>query len=462
MVELHQLTIAQQHAGLIKRAFTPLDLLAHYQERIARFEPTLNTLVAANPHAEAQAAASTERYRQGTAKGPLDGIPGTVKDNIPVKGMPCSWGSVALMTEMPEDEEPGVTRLREAGCVILGKTNCPEFTLEGYTSNAAFGTTANPYNPKLTPGGSSGGAVAGLAAGLCAFAIGTDGGGSIRRPAGHTGLVGLKPSIGRIPRAHTLPPIMVDLEVIGPLTRTVADCQMVYEIMQGFDPADHRSALAVRPVPSGALTILLVEQFGDNPVDPAIRLAVQDTATELSKLGHRVETGPLPLAIDKLNGLWPLIGQAGLAWLSQQMGKNWQKTGQFYRDLAEAGRSRPAADYLDLMIEIQQVRAAASQVFETVDLILTPTAAAQPWPAAQAYPTQIDGQDVGPRGHAVFTGWVNAIGHPAMALPAEPDGIGMPIGYQLVAGLGQEQLLLNLAAELEAANPWAERWPIVS
>ncbi len=154
-------------------------------------------------------------FRAGAPRSPLEGIPISVKDNIHVAGMPSTWGSRALAGFTPEKDELPIARLRAAGAIFLGKTNVPELTVEGYTKNDLFGVTRNPWDTRLTPGGSSGGAAAGVAAGLVPAAIGTDGGGSIRRPASHTGLVGWKPSIGRIPRIDGFPAILADSKRSG-------------------------------------------------------------------------------------------------------------------------------------------------------------------------------------------------------------------------------------------------------
>src|SRR5205807_6414926 len=159
---------------------------------------------------------SAGRWDSGRPASPLDGVPVTVKDNILVAGMRATWGSRLYRDYVAEEDETPVRRLREAGAVILGKTNVPEFTLHGFTHNAVFGTTGNPWNPALTPGGSSGGAVAAVASGMGALAFGTDGGGSIRRPAAYTGLIGFKPSRDTVRRGKGFPAILHDFEVIGP------------------------------------------------------------------------------------------------------------------------------------------------------------------------------------------------------------------------------------------------------
>ena len=173
-------------------------------------------------------------------------MPLTVKDNIHVGGLRATWGSRLFADHVAAEDELAVARVRGQGAVIIGKTNCPEFTLQGYTDNLLFGPTRNPWNTSLTPGGSSGGAVAAVASGLAPLALATDGGGSIRRPASHTGLVGLKPSIGRVARVGGFPAILHDMEVIGPIARTTADAALLLSVIAGPDPRDRASLVFAR------------------------------------------------------------------------------------------------------------------------------------------------------------------------------------------------------------------------
>ena len=191
--------------------------------------------------ARAAARASETRRHEGSARGPLDGVPLTVKDNINVRGLRTTWGSRLYADFIPTVDELPVARARAAGMVILGKTNVPEFTLSGYTDNLLFGATRNPWDVRLTPGGSSGGAVAAIAAGLGPLALGTDGGGSIRRPASHTGVVGLKPSRGRVARSDGLPQILLDFEVVGPMARTTRDVVLMMAVIAASHPRDPAS-----------------------------------------------------------------------------------------------------------------------------------------------------------------------------------------------------------------------------
>ena len=432
--------------------------------RIARVHPALNAIVALDDAgAREAAAASAARWRDGVPLSALDGVPITVKDNIAAAGLPCSWGSPLLRDVVPERDELPVARCRAAGMVILGKTNVPEFTLQGYTANPVHGVTRNPWDTALTPGGSSGGAVAAVAAGLGPLALGTDGGGSIRRPCSHTGLVGLKPSIGRVPRCDGLPAILLDCEGVGPIARTTADLVALLAIIAPPDARDPASRgmppLAVPPA-APRLRILFVPRFGPHPVDPEIAERVAAAAHRLAVLGHAVEEGAPPFDIDALNPLFGTIGAAGLAWLLAERFPGAAPEAPMLREMAEAGRTLPATRLFAALAGVAAFRRRMAAFFGSGwDAILTPAAAALPWPAAEVAPATIDGQPVGPRGHAVFTNFANLAGLPGIALPCEPSATGLPIGFQLVGPAGSDGLLCAVAAEWERAEPWAGRWP---
>jgi aspartyl-tRNA(Asn)/glutamyl-tRNA(Gln) amidotransferase subunit A len=438
----------------------PVTVVAALEERIETLNPILNAIVARDAGAAAAARESRERIRSGNSRSPLEGVPFTVKDNILVAGLPCTWGSRLLKDFVPADDELPVARLRAAGAIVIGKTNVPEFTLEGYTTNPLFGTTHNPWNPALTPGGSSGGVVAAVAAGLGPFGLGTDGGGSIRRPASHAGLVGLKPSIGRVARGPSLPQILLDFEVIGPVARTVADVTLVYRAIAGPDPRDRRSLYGSDARPAQVqLRILYVPRLDDSPVDREVVASVDDAARALEACGIRVDQGDLPFGTSAIVEFWPVLGQVGVAAvLAQHPGKE-HLVGERMRAMAEEGRAVPATRYLAGLEAVDAFRRSVTEAFEDFDLIMTPSAAALPWPAEEPYPARIDGRDVGPRGHAVYTGWVNACGHPAISLPSAPSNAGLPIGFQLIGRFGADEQLLEVARRFEEANPWSERWP---
>jgi aspartyl-tRNA(Asn)/glutamyl-tRNA(Gln) amidotransferase subunit A len=456
MQPLWQLTATQLVAGFRDGAFTPTDALQACLARSAEVNPKLNALVTLDAKGAAHAAAaSSARWRAGRALGPLDGVPVTIKDNLQVRGLATHWGSRALDGFVAERDELPVAKLRDAGAVIFGKTNVPEFTMQGYTDNPVFGPTGNPWNPALTPGGSSGGAVALIAAGGCPIALGTDGGGSIRRPASHTNLVGLKPSRARVPREHGLPQVFLDFEVAGPLARSVDDIVAVMNVI-GREP--------VCEIAPGRQRILYVPRFADHPVDAQIARLTVDAARQLAALGHEVTTAERFDIAEAVNARWPLLSQVGLAWLVEHPQELSNRPfdpavfGQAMHANAEAGKAASARALFDLLFEVERLRGELSKLFERHDVLLMPAAAALPWPANETHPPRIDGREVGSRGHAIFTAFCNAAGLPGIALPCGFAQGSLPVGVQLVAPEGGDDALLALARQFERAHPW-QRFP---
>ncbi len=235
---------------------TPLQVLDAHLERLELVHPVINAMAWVDTGgARRSAAESTARWHRGQPLSALDGVPVTVKDNIELAGLPCRWGSRLYEGHVSALDESPVARLRAAGAVFLGKTAVPEFTLQGYTDSPVTGVTRNPWDPALTPGGSSGGAVAALAAGVGVLALATDGGGSIRRPAGHTGLYGFKPGWNVVPREQGLPEILPGMEVIGPIARSARDLPLVMAVIGAASAGAWPAANAPPPAsasPTGA------------------------------------------------------------------------------------------------------------------------------------------------------------------------------------------------------------------
>ena len=203
-------------------------------------------------------------------------------------------------------------------------------------------------------------------------------------------------------------------------------------------------------------------RFGGAPVDPAIRDSCADAAQALAGLGHAVEEGSLPVDLDPIYGRWFMLSQVALARLVADAPRARELVAQKYVDLADKGAAIPAADYLDLLEAIDAFRRAVAAAFERWDVVVTPSCAAMPWPADVAFPPLIDGREAGPRGHAIFSGWVNACGHPAVSLPARPSPEGLPVGVHLVGDFGRDWALLRLACAYEQARPWTDRWPVLT
>ncbi|MFJ1586647.1 amidase [Streptomyces sp. NPDC088197] len=446
----------QLAASYAEGSATPAEVLEAVVEHAEQIDRRLNVFAhRAFDAARRSAAASGERWRAGTPLSAYDGVPLTVKDNIPVAAMPCAWGSRLYADRTPERDELCVGRLRAGGWVILGKSNVSEFTLGlGNVSTLLHGTTRNPWNPALTTGASTGGGAAAVAAGVGPVALGTDGGGSIRWPAGYCGLVALKPTLGRVARLDGLPTVLHDLEVIAPAARTVADLSALLGAVAGPDARDRRSL----GVPDGpafrgrSLRIRMVGRFGDYPVEPEITASLTAAADRLSALGHRVETGEVPFDFGRFDTHWRTIGTTGLAWLMRRH-PDWRAAvGDIYPPMVEHGRSLSAADYVDALDAFRDLFAQLADFFTGTDLLLTPVAGAMPWAADQLAPPY----------QRVFTGIANATGVPALSLPGPPSPAGLPIGFQLVGPYGADRALLDLASDYEAAYGWADRWPAVA
>lgn len=448
--------ICELAALLRNGGLTAERLLDQCLERIRRLDPQINSFVWLDEAGARTAARESDaRLAAGASRSMLEGVPLSIKDNILVAGMPATWGSRSLAGFTPERDELPVARLRAAGAVLVGKTNVPELTLEGYTKNDLFGVTRNPWNVSLTPGGSSGGAAAGVAAGLVPAAIGTDGGGSIRRPACHTGLVGWKPSAGHVPRIDGFPAILTDFETIGTLTHSVDDALALDAILAGPDTRDRRSLYAAAaPWPAGAARILYIPAFGASPVDPEVAAATEAVARQLANGGHAVFREDVFFDLEDVAQIWRVISRAGVAWLvAREGGKIGEGAGASVKAMAADGQTLTGADYIDALERVAALRRRCAELYDRVDLVLTPTAAALPWPAETPYPDRIAGRPAGPRDHAVFTGWVNIAGLPSISLPVANSASGLPIGVQFTAGFGADTALLAFARSFGLRRP---------
>jgi aspartyl-tRNA(Asn)/glutamyl-tRNA(Gln) amidotransferase subunit A len=452
---LWRLSAAELGAAYRDGTTTPEAVLQATLDRLEDINPKINAVVTLDiAGARESGKLSAQRWRAGQPLGPLDGVPVTIKDNILMRGVRATWGSKLFADFVPDRDEAPVAHLRNAGAVLLGKTNVPEFTIHGYTDNALFGPTRNPWDLALTPGGSSGGAVAAVASGIGPLALCTDGGGSIRRPAAHTGLVGFKPSRGTVSRAHGFPAILHDFEVAGPVARTVEDIVLTLSVIadaQRQQPPAHENLTLLR--------VLYIPAFSNAPVDPGIMAAAADMAEALKSLGchiERLDSFDMAAPIEKI---WPIISQTGVAWLMAQHGNAYDRISPALAEVAIAGKNWSAADYLNALDTIKQVGQDFDALFEDFDVLLTPATAAMPWPAQDIYPPTIASQPVGQRGHAVFTPFANALGLPAISIPCRLWPQKLPAGFQLVGRWNEDARLLALAQEIEKRLLPPFRWP---
>jgi aspartyl-tRNA(Asn)/glutamyl-tRNA(Gln) amidotransferase subunit A len=463
MTELWRLSASQLAQGYAGGSFDPVQALEACLERTAQCQPRLNAMLHVDAAgARVAAEASRARWARGKPLGPLDGVPVSLKDNLHAAGQPTTWGSKLLQDFFASRDELPVARLRAAGAVLFGKTNLPEFAMQGYTSNLLSGASRNPWNPELTPGGSSGGAAAAVASGCGPLALATDGGGSIRRPASHCGLVGFKPTSGLVPRDGGLPEIFLDHEAVGAIGRTVADVEQLLHAISG-----HRASEQAAPTPS---RILFIPRFADHPVDAGIAQRVDEAARQFEALGHTIDEAARFELSEPLNAQWGVLSASGLAWMlgdADRFPEFGLGAGELpdivqctpaIQQVLEQGLAAEGAALFELLATVHQLKRRLQPLFTSHDFLLTPATAALPWPAAQTHPVQIGGKSVGPRGHAVFTALANAAGLPAIALPCG-FVTGLPTGFQLVGRPGADAALLALARQYESAHPWAQHWP---
>ncbi len=432
----------------------PVDVVDAFQAVVASRNAEINALVRYSPEsARAQARYVATRTR-ADEKLPLAGVPLVVKDNLFVEGVAISQGSRLFADHIAPHDAIAVERARAAGAVIIGIGNCPEFACKGQTNSPLHGTARNPHDRSLTPGGSSGGNAAAIAANFAPIGLGTDGGGSGRRPAAHTGIVGFKPSFGAIPYGPGFPEPFWGIATIAPMGRTVADVTALFDAVAGVDLRDPDS-IAIKPRRTDAdmatLRIAYSPRLGlEVPVDDDVVAAI-DTAVEyLRQSGWRIEIAApqWPVGL-KEDALMPL--QAG--GLAAIHGDAFRKgASRFDPDIAaqiERGLGLTAADVGAALEASAAIKRAVGYFFGDYDLLLCPTAPCVAWSADRLGPTHVGGQAVGLRGHAVFTPFFNHALTPAISIPAGTGRTGLPVGLQIIGRRASDWCVLQAAAAAE-------------
>ncbi len=450
---------AVELAELVReRKVSSPELVELYLERIDQLGPTLNAYVTVDADGARATAAQP-------LDGPFAGVPIAIKDLTETNGLRTTYSSKALADYVPSFDSAVVRRIREAGFVILGKTNTPELGTIGVTESELNGICRNPWDTSRTPGGSSGGAAAAVAAGLAPVAHGSDGGGSIRIPASCCGLVGLKPSRGRISSAPW-PTGVFGFATHGPITRTVRDAAALLDVMRGNELGDDYVAPPPeRPFADEALRQPQRLRIGirmdppvDVPVDEACIEAVRRTADSLANLGHDVvSTSP------SWNGeeLMPHFLRVW-RWGAATSGIDLAVLEPLNRALAEDAATERSSELMASLKHLQTAGRRFVSSWHELDVLVTPTLATPPVPIGWAF----KGAEGDPRAvlmrHRLFTPFTqifNMTGQPAISLPLHETSSGLPIGVQFAARPFDEATLLRLGAQLEAEHPWADRHP---
>jgi aspartyl-tRNA(Asn)/glutamyl-tRNA(Gln) amidotransferase subunit A len=444
-------------AGRLSPVTLVEDALAH----IGRHDDALKSFVHVSDTALEAARSAEEEIGAGRWRGPLHGIPIALKDNYLTADMPTRAGTAAEGITFPLRDSAVAARLRAAGAILLGKTRMHEF---------AWGTvtppSANPWDVSRVPGGSSGGSAAAVAAGLCMAAMGTDTGGSIRIPASLCGVVGLKPTFGRISRAGIVPHSW-SLDHAGPLTRTVADAAAILQVCAGPDPADPASAADTVPDfaatldhPVEGLRAALIRNHFFEANQPDVAAAVERAAADLAEAGMSVCEVELPNLRYGLGAIFAIELASSAAYHDRALqSRHVRDFEPDVRTLVEIGRMVSAADYLKAEQFRRVLMENFARVFEKADVVITPTAPLTAWRHGE---TMIE---IGERPEsALAASWrltypFNLTGLPAISLPCGFDRSGLPIGLQIASRLFDEATVLRVAHVYERRNNWWRREP---
>jgi len=439
-----------QARAIADKTIKPGELVELYYQRIGKIDPDLNAYVLLTPElAESQAAAAEKRIMRGQRLGLLDGVPISIKETAALAGYRNSLGSLVFEKSIAQVDSFAIGRLKDEGAVILGKTNAPEFGTRPVTEGPMFPPARNPIDRSRTAGGSSGGAAAAVAASLCALGHGGDGGGSIRIPASCCGIVGLKPSRGRISSGPLFGEDWAGLSTSGVVARTVADAALGLDAMAGHLPGDPYWAEIPEPFLSAAQRQPATLRVGwtidaPAPVDAEVAASVEAVAAELARMGHRVSR-----VKPDLGQFRPLIQILAVTAVGALPITNPELLDPLNRQMLDAAPQSTAVDYLKALTELHQQARRLVATWEQIDVLLTPTLT-YPAPTLGAL-----GQDVN-TASADFLDWLsfthpfNCTGQPAISVPMAMSKAGLPIGVQLVGRPHDEYSILSLGAQLEA------------
>ena len=442
-------------AQIRSRRLSPVELVEAHLRQIEKHNPQLNAFVRVLGTEAMDAAKRAEDRPAGDARGPLDGIPVTIKDSFDMEGLPTTCGSRFFAHLRAANDATAVQRLRAAGAIPIGKTNCPEFLANYETDNHVVGRTNNPWNAERTPGGSSGGESAAIASFCSAGGIGSDGGGSVRVPAHFCGIAGLKPTPGRVSAAGHLPEINHPgglLGVAGPMARTAEDVRILFEVLAGYDSQDpFSSPVPLRRPDLSGLRIGWMPQFYKVPVQRAVSRAIEAAAACLRELGFEVEPFE-PQGLERAPNLWWFFFGELPARVTQELiaGRedqaHWTGTEFLKRALQDP---EPTSKRLLQNLAIRdKMRAALLREMETVPVILLPVCGTTAFPhQARRYAT--DGKEIGLFEAMMPSTVFNLLGMPAVTIPFGQDEDGLPVGVQLAGRPYDEEVLLELAVRME-------------
>ena len=452
---------------------SPVDVVDAVADRIKRLNPKLNayvTLDLKNARTDAEMKHRMRKEHPDGDLGLLHGVPVAIKDDLEVAGLRYTEGSKLRANEIGKSDDLTVARLRKAGAIILGNTNEPEFGHKGVTENKLFGTTPTPWDLERTAGGSSGGSAAAVAAGMAYLALGTDIAGSVRIPASCCGVVGLKASFGRIPRVPA-GNAFVTQWYIGPLARTVTDTALALRVLAGPDERDPFSlpALGEKDLSlEGALRGLRLT-FCPRPTGAPVEAEPAEAAEKAARLlegqGMEVVVRKEPLPQAPLDALRVIFRTAALADAGIADEADFKKKRELLTDtfaaFVEPGLKLTLEDYLTAQASVTTfLEQSAPDYWKDCDVLATPTLAVPPFSTKLPLgPDRVAGEKIDPQVGWAFTWPFNLTGQPAMSIPCGWTKDGLPLGLQIVGRRGADDLVLRVAAAIEALAPWSDRRP---
>ena len=459
-VEVTSVGIAAASALLHGGELSPLELTQAYLQRIERFESRINAYVTVTAEqALAQARTLTDELARGQSRGPLHGIPLGLKDNIDTAGIPTTAANAMLAQRIPTVDAPVWTRLNAAGMVLLGKLNMHEFAYGGTSSISAAGAVRNPWNTERIPGGSSGGSAAAVAAQLCCVALGTDTLASIRLPAAYCGVSGLKPTHG-LSSIRGIIPVSESLDHVGPFGREIGDCALVLNAMQGYDPldpvsievalADHAEALT-RTAKGLRVGVPNTPYF--DRLQPEIAAAMAEALQILEAL---TGTSRQPVELPDSGDFVPLLAES-YAWHESYLAESANHKhyhGSTLDRILAAGKT-PVEDYIRAQQAMTVARHRIAEVFQQVDVLVTPTAPGPPELIDGAELAEANSAESSTRNTAPF----NLYGIPTVSIPCGFSSSGLPIGLQLSSARLDEASLFALASAWQRDTDWHLRRP---
>jgi amidase len=466
---------AVEQAELVRRGeVTSRELVEESLRAIAALNDEINAFVTT---ASERALEEADAIEPGDDR-PLAGVPIAIKDLIAAtEGIRTTQGMEAMGDWVPTWDSATVRKLRAAGAIVVGKTNTPEMGIPPVTEPHRFGPSRNPWDPGRTPGGSSGGSGAAVAAGMVSLAHGNDGGGSIRIPASCCGLVGLKPTRGRVSWAPEWTEGPIGLPTDGVLTRTVRDTAVGLDLIHGYEPGDSflvpppsaPFAEAVDREPGKLRIGFTVEAPNGAPVHPECQQAVRDAAGLLQELGHEVEEAELLKDegyVENFLKVWVGGIDDELHTFERWLGKplDRAKLEPMTAQMAEMAAAMTATDLLQAMDYLRRLGREILAFWNDYDVLVTPTLAKPPVEVGELNPAEGEPPIqllLNAAGFVPFTPVFNVTGQPAISLPLHQSSDGLPIGVQFVGAPAAEELLISLAGQLEQARPWADRRPPV-